>query len=402
MAVSYRQDVPPRRSYVQFILLCFISFSPWVFGSSLDQLFLVLALTVAGLSLSNRTWRVLLGQQKTILLPLVFLFSIVGVAIVNSFVSITSIGILVRLFIGAMLIADIGALLPKVAYRTVAAMSAISLVFFATQFVFDAYSFPGVSPPGAPHDNLRSVILHTYLITAPERNAGFTWEPGAFQSLLNLTIFIYPSQQLFHRRNSLKTGSIILALLTTQSSSGYICFVIVLAWKIILELKVGLKMTVLLSMLIAAGSISFVTLPFLGEKVQGQLEVVGQNDSFSSNRFQSMKFDWYYIQKHPFIGNGFNEQTRFADHPELFGKNLGHGNGLSDFVASMGTLSFLAYVLALLHAKRAGSITWRLALLSIIIVQLMGERFLLTPLFLGLPFLEMPCRRTRVQTLSAS
>lgn len=58
------------------------------------------------------------------------------------------------------------------------------------------------------------------------RNAGFTWEPGAFQILLN--IGLYTHLKLYHKNNFLKILVYIVAIITTNSTLGLIIMFITL------------------------------------------------------------------------------------------------------------------------------------------------------------------------------
>ena len=90
---------------------------------------------------------------------------------------------------------------------------------------------------------------------------------------------------------------------------------------------------------------TYVEVDFLGDKVSRQLENAQFLEDFSPDRFGALLFDLHYIEKSPWFGNGFHESTRYADHPHLQGEALGHGNGLSNFVATLGTVGLAAYLL---------------------------------------------------------
>ena len=71
-----------------------------------------------------------------------------------------------------------------------------------------------------------------------DRLAGIYWEPGAYQIVLNITLFIniaYYSQfrRLFSKKTSFYTLSVISAIILTQSTTGYITFFIILLWAMI-------------------------------------------------------------------------------------------------------------------------------------------------------------------------
>ena len=64
---------------------------------------------------------------------------------------------------------------------------------------------------------------------------------------------------------------------------------------------------------------------FLGEKIKHQAseaQIRKETGEFEGGRFSALIFDMKYIKKHPIIGNGFHESTRYADDPEVGTKQL--------------------------------------------------------------------------------
>ena len=47
-----------------------------------------------------------------------------------------------------------------------------------------------------------------------------------------------------------------------------------------------------------------------------------------------------YIKSSPFFGNGLHDETRFRYHPWI-DENIGHGNGMSNFMAYWGVTFFI-------------------------------------------------------------
>jgi hypothetical protein len=132
-----------------------------------------------------------------------------------------------------------------------------------------------------------------------------------------------------------------------------------------------------------ASYIIFTKSGFLEDKVKEQYdETLDLQGEFSPNRFGALMFDIHYIKKHPLIGNGLHEKTRYADHPYLFGQDLGHGNGFSNFLASMGFLSLWFYSYYILKFKSR----FKWIFLLIIFMLLQGEDLILYSLFLSIPF----------------
>lgn len=68
----------------------------------------------------------------------------------------------------------------------------------------------------------RSTLEAANVIYLNNRNSGIFWEPGAFQGYLNLAIlFLVTTKDRFNKINVVKLLVLIIAVLTTMSTSGY-------------------------------------------------------------------------------------------------------------------------------------------------------------------------------------
>jgi len=251
-------------------------------------------------------------------------------------------------------------------------------------------------------NNNSSVILfgtlNVLFDSGPMRNSGMFWEPGAYSGYLLLIPIMYFSdlKELWnlHKR---KCIVLLIALLTTLSTTGYIILFLILIYY--LMVKSGKKFLVYLSLpFILSGMYKiFTQVDFLGEKIETQFESTNSSsnigEDFSADRFGALAFDLYYINKHPLIGNGIHSKTRYEDHQYLvLDEDSGitsHGNGFSNFVASMGILS-MALLFYLLYKRYPFSKLDSIFVILILILILQGEQFLNYPLFLALPFIMIP------------
>ena len=137
---------------------------------------------------------------------------------------------------------------------------------------------------------------------------------------------------------------------------------------------------------------------FLQEKINEQSErtsTLAKGD-FSNSRFGSFMIDMHYIKKHPLVGNGMNERTRYADDPLLIQQmknsetgSLGNANGFSNFLASLGIPFMFCYLLATFFT--INKFDTRVAFLVIIVtvLNLWGEQWLNYPIFTSLLFLSL-------------
>lgn len=304
----------------------------------------------------------------------------------------------VKLLLGGWLIALLG---PAFAWRLFDAtfwLCASSLLFYAVLLAVGPESFPSLfTPELTGGDHLKSILVFTVHSTDEWwRNSSMLWEPGAFQGIINLALFLVPRHALANPRNALKLSIMVLALITTFSTTGYLVFFLVVLYRLGAAAFGGVVKGALLAAVVAIAALTIAQVDFLGQKILEQFADAQEYEEFKPDRFGALLFDVYYIEKNPVFGNGLPEDTRFADHPQLHGEALGHGNGLSNFVATFGIAGLLVFAGAILSCRLSASIGPRIALFFLMATLAFGEQFLNYPLFLGLPFLmqsNTPSRR---------
>ncbi len=316
---------------------------------------------------------------------LIFLFQ----KLVLGFVSFPStIAFMARITLGYIIIRYVGHNFKYAFFQIMFIVSLISLFGFMWNFLGKNIPYIYYTPAADIYsDNSSRNIIFYNQHGSGGRNSGMFWEPGAFACYICLTFLFY----LGHIRTLLKLHKwkviiILIALITTFSTTGYIVLFIIGIATIYIEYKKKYGAFVL-PILITFGLIAYITYQnteFMKDKMDHQVEAASQRDQgeFAPDRMSAFLFDLHYIGKHPLVGNGFHTTTRFADHPSLQKENLGHGNGFSDFLASMGILSFLFYLFFIVRYNK----NYPVIFVICIIVLLQGEPLLNYPLFLCLPF----------------
>ena len=303
--------------------------------------------------------------------------------LILGFVSVTgALGFLIKITFAYLVISYIG-----FNFR----QTYLNIMFFISIISLGGYllNISGYNLPGTIYEKgiTKSIILFTQ-VGDGFRNSGMFWEPGAFAAYLNLGLLFYLGQfreLLLNHKNKLII--IVLALLTTFSTSGYLVLFGVIIATLIFE--VGKKYHVLIIPVLLIMSLIlynvFVSVDFLGQKIEHQYSNIYERspNEFSPDRFGALYFDLHYIEKNPITGNGLHSSTRYADHPWLIGQNLGHGNGFSNFIASMGILSIIFYIYFLLKFNLYHPWIFLLGVLAL----LQGEQLMNYPLFLSLPFI---------------
>jgi len=290
------------------------------------------------------------------------------------------IGFLLKIIFGYTIISVIGAEFRRYYLDVIFLVALVSLAGFIWNFT--GHEIPALY---VKEDILKSIVVFTQRFDGA-RNSGMFWEPGTFACYIVLGFLFY----LGDLNNLLNAGKfklliIVMALITTFSTTGYIIFFIILVFNLLsLNLKkYSVLILPLILVLLLTGFSVYNKSDFLKEKITTQVsEAVREQGDFSPTRFGSLLFDIYYIKKHFLIGNGIHEITRFADHPWLMGEDLGHGNGFSDFLASMGFLSLFIYSYLLLRFR----VNNRWIFLIILLLILQGEPLLTYPMFMSLPF----------------
>jgi len=272
--------------------------------------------------------------------------------------------------------------------NTIAFLSGVSLFFFLLS-LSGIISLPNLIPVyDVPSYDSLGIYIDSSKI--PKRNQGMFWEPGAFAGYI-IVAFILNIQDFTERFRMNKTKFIVLggALISTQSTTGYILFalfLIIVSYQFIKRnWIVGFLIILIVSPLIYS---TFINQEFLLEKITLQYEnSIEKGGDYDPSRFGALLFDIHYIKKHPLTGNGLHEKTRYSDHPHLWLDRGGHGNGFSNFIATVGFIGMFFYLLRL-YKYLPLSKENKIVFVILIVLLLQGEQFLNFPLFLGLPFIN--------------
>ena len=301
-----------------------------------------------------------------------------------------SLNLMMRIIFGAVLMKEMGESFRLRYFNVLYFFSLVSLVLFFMQVM--GYIVPNMTGP--PYERLHSVIVYQCDMTRLDRNCGPFWEPGALAGYLEIAFVMYlDSLDVMMKKHPFKMGVLLFALLTTRSTTGYLVFAVIVFYFLIRKAR-SYRLLVYLVAIPAAIFVFyniFSRVDFMRKKLDEQIEsaefeTIGEEIEYDSNRFASLLFDMHYIRKHPIVGNGLKEETRYADNPELWGLALGHGNGFSNFLAQMGIIVFLLYFISIYRNLTFDK--WDSLVFTFLIAMLLfGEQYLNYPLFLAMPFL---------------
>ncbi len=275
-------------------------------------------------------------------------------------------------------------------------LSFVSLIFFVP--VLTGIDMAQILEPFAipfEQNNIQPMIhigIHNYRVEVGglNRNSGMFWEPGAFAGYLIFAMML--TLTVKSRLSTLYFWVLGITLLSTQSTTGYIGLVIVLVGYLIASgdrLSSSLKNTYRFTLLtvLAIGAIStYSHLPFLKDKIIGQMIYTENEDTYwQLTRFGNAIFDIEYIIERPILGWSLSDQTRDVDDEFIL---TAQGNGLTGAMVRLGMTGVIIYFVLVYTGfkKRFKKRTSAIIATVCIATLLVGEQFLLYPLFLVLMF----------------
>ena len=290
---------------------------------------------------------------------------------------------------GGLIVYVLGNKFPYRLFVVVSYIAMISLVFYPV------FNLLNLHPAGLLFGDSRwTYIIYTYAEQHHFRNCGLFWEPAAFAGILTLCTALNLNQLPYlWKTQPIKVIAIGTALVTTLSTSGYIIFFLVCIYYLLFFVRDKTIAFTLLPVLFVIGVVVYTSVDFLQQKLeyQGQSSLTLRQGEFSNTRFGSFIFDMKYIKKHPLVGNGFDESTRYADDPDLIqlikmGANIANANGFSNYIACLGIPFMVIYLILAFRAIL--KIERRIAIITVgvILLSLFNEQWLNFPLFAGLIF----------------
>jgi len=397
-----------KESYLVLTLLL-VSGNPFIdFLFGWEPVLIVISIYLAlRLKQSNR----LILENKGLIIFFTFIALFTLQIVYFSFLPLmTIIGFLLRLFIGYAIIRLVSNF-PRLYVFIVLKLCFLSLVFWGLSRtgLFDyvitmlpkihEYEWSGI----ASH----SLGFHTFYMspeTGSLRNAGLFWEPGAFAGYIIVAMIFLALARKQYTAKSYKICQVVFTftIITTMSSAGYLLlpFVFILNYDFTTKKHKNKYQPIALFMVVVIlGTFLvmfvFKNVDFLQKKTSGQLDktmMMSEYDlAYNNTRFGTLMFDWYYIKKSPFFGNGLHEFTRYRDHGE--NRVSGQGNGLSDFVAKFGFFGFFGFTYFLYIGLKSNFGNSKKIVVAILVMfaSLSAEPYLTYPLYLSFMFLN--CNR---------
>lgn len=201
------------------------------------------------------------------------------------------------------------------------------------------------------------------------RNAGCSWEPGRFAIMVTLAIYCNLCQHGIKFKGNKNVWWLLIALATTQSTTGY--FTALVVYLIFFIKKFNFKYFFLSALIILPVGYGLMQLDFMSKKIFTKLEeaqdISRLEESFSWNatqhekgeylgsidRFDAMAFEWLNFVEDPILGYGRNtEHSYFYTHITT---NFVLANGLVKILGMYGIFLgvYFFYILFISSRKLA-------------------------------------------------
>ncbi|MFW8602415.1 O-antigen ligase family protein [Desulfobacterota bacterium M19] len=261
----------------------------------------------------------------------------------------------------------------------------------------------------------QATFFHTFFLDPKDklRNAGMFWEPGAFAGYLILAIVLLSliKNEIVKKEHVISLSILSAALLSTKSTMGYMCFPFALLLHLdfnrekvrsVISGKILLLSFIIIPFIVVISFYAYNNVKFIGEKFERKIaQTTSQKGNWQITRVGTFLFDLNYIKQRPLTGWGANPKTRFSLNPEMIGKHLGMGNGMSDFAVKYGLIGLFTFIFFIWKNFQYYYGNKYLSFLAVftVILTLQGEAFLGYPLYIGLMFLNEGQKNTKIRRM---
>lgn len=326
---------------------------------------------------------------------------------------VTILGMVTRLFVAAAMVALIEDF-PAAYVRAITIVAIYCLVMWTLDQITLSLriDFRGLFSPleqaiGLNVDHRFAGVFTFTVLDGSYRDAGFFREPGLFAGylLLGLLWLMLDRSGAAPRVRRRRIVIVLVALLTTFSTAGYVTLPLVLAAVAFehgerITRAVSRKTVFVAVLVVSLGGLWVVSenTTFLENKVQQQYDaLVEEGKNYEITRFGAALLDLNAIQERPLFGWGLHESTKFAQTPEL--AELSPSGGVTGWARSFGILGVAVFLLAIgagLRPLVGGSLSATIYTTAVIAVIAQPNTFLDFPLFFALMFLRPVERRDQV------
>lgn len=254
-------------------------------------------------------------------------------------------------------------------------LAVISLFFFMWHLLnqssfFSFAKLVNVNPPLADESN---GIKYNFIIYNVKhmnhwllpRNCGYCWEPGPFGCFLVMAIYFNQIKTNFSIKNNFRFWILVIALLTTQSTTAFIAFFIVIFWILFNKRVINRLLYILIPVVLVVVIILFIKIPFLQEKIIDEFVQindmdqlidlslqVSEGENYAPGRFASFLITWQDFVSRPIFGYGGDLSLRWTDR---MGAAILPVTGIGNNLAQYGILVFFGWLLLLYKSSKTMS-----------------------------------------------
>lgn len=188
------------------------------------------------------------------------------------------------------------------------------------------------------------------------RNSGCAWEPGLFSIMVCIAILfnIYQNKKIvFNKRLII----LLIALITTFSTTGYIVAIVIFASYYLFSKKISIGKRIIYIFLIAFACFNLYNLPFISKKISSNADTesfstVGrkvewyekEGRTFTVGRFEGIMLDYMNVQDKPIMGYGLMRESSYVY--KNISSTIITSNGIVKPIAQLGIiLGVLIFIL---------------------------------------------------------
>ena len=306
-----------------------------------------------------------------------------------------------RLWLGYLVLALAGKRFPNYFVNIIYTFSIIGFLFFIPSLLYPPFFYffkdhvcVYFDPPFAPKDGFYNIwptnILYCFhdCVLAEKRNPGPFWEPGLYAVFLNLALaFNYIKEKKFITKKNIV---LVLALLSTLSTGGYVAFFLLFFACYIIDFSWPKKVLYTL-VIVPLLALVFFSMSFLNSKIDQNIKMAPTN---TTSRFGSGWADIQDFSTSPLIGWGRGALRFGGRQYTFFTEDQHRNNGFTELLATYGVFIFLIYFFyyfkGFQSACNQSKFNNRFAGWFLLLTFTIGfsQTIFLRPFFLGLLFLS--------------
>lgn len=313
----------------------------------------------------------------------------------------TFLGTYIRLFFAYSVVLIVQKNIFKIFTTIIFFFSIVSLVFYIFTFIPGISEFyieklgniiPNIFVEEGFYKGSKNLILFNFHENALKsfRNSGPFWEPGAFAVFLLIALVF---NHINDKRILSKVNSIlILTILTTLSTTGFICLFIFFFYINYNLLKTNVLFIVFFILSIFTIVLLFERIPFLKDKIEKDIEYSNET---TTSRFGSALADYNLFKSSPLFGYGrAGAKNDFKD-DKFFEVEDHRNNGVFNLLVTYGIFITTIYLYQILKTfKEIGKLyklpNYYFIFSFVILISLaFSQGILMRPFFYSFLFLPM-------------